>query len=112
MTSASVPGVCILDSIFGSCGNIWKVGRLPPSNPGLLLFKMKIMKSFDRNLVKTATAVKHRTWVGNRAVWRNIDNHAVICSADASMDPMSQFCPKFAEMLEFDSNQTLNFCCS
>ena len=38
MTSASVPGVCILDSIFGSCGNIWKVGRLPPSNLGLLLF--------------------------------------------------------------------------
>ena len=73
MTSASVPGVCILDSIFGSCGNIWKVGRLPPSNPGLLLFDddqdiMKIMKSFDRNLVKTATAVEHRTWVGNRAV--------------------------------------------
>ena len=85
--------------------------------PILLLFgddqdKMKIMKSFDRNLVKTATAVEHRTWVGNRAVWRNTDNHAVICSADASMDPMSQFCPKFAEMLEFNSNQTLNFCCS
>ena len=83
MTSASVPGVCILDSIFGSCGNIWKVGRLPPSNPGLLLFgdDQDEMKSFDRNLVKTATAVEHRTWVGNRAVWRNTDNHAVICSA-------------------------------
>ena len=41
------------------------------------------MKSFDRNLVKTRTAARHRKmgWLASRAVRRNTDNHAVICSA-------------------------------
>ena len=69
MTEANYPGV---DSIAGSCRNIWLTKMLPLGNTNLgVLFDFAnddksddgaiAMMSFDHNLVKTGAAGEHRT---------------------------------------------------